>query len=301
MPRIEGGNMQKEITLISILVVALSFTLIYGCEKGPTIMSYGEPAIFAELIRAEQREQTIQNVAYVSVGGTRLVPVVSINNDTLELYSYRRDEYTYLSEFRENLSVVPGDECELVVYHDEGEASATITLPGDFEIISPEEAFVLQQDGDINVSWSSSERAERYFINIDLHYYYIDTAGSNNYFSLDTNVYTINTNLIIPNERIFPSDIDSIEYGSGIISVYSENGPNIGYTTEGNISGEGIGYFIASNQTPERIYFGIGNVLMVYGPFYPIDEIIKISPTEQFETRLEYLRTHDPRFTQFEE
>jgi hypothetical protein len=304
MPQIEGGNMHKGINLILILVALLSFTLIYGCEKGPTTISYGEPAIFAELTRDEQREQTIQNVIHVSVGGTRLVPVVRINNDTLELYSYRRDNYTYTyySEFRENLSVAPGEECELVVYHDEGEASATIALPGDFGITVPKGDSSLRQNEDLIVNWSTSKGAERYKLEIDLSYYYVDTSGASNRFDLDTSFYAT-TNITIPKERLFPPEVDSVDGGFSNISIYSESGPWIGHTTEGNISGEGVGYFIASNQTPEIRYFGIGNGVIVYGPFEPIDSIIiiKISPPEQFETHLEYLRTHDPKFTDFPE
>jgi hypothetical protein len=290
--------MQKTITLISIPVVILIFTLISGCEKDPLIMSYGEPAIFAELRRSKQKEQIIQNIINVSVGGTRLVPVVSINNDTLELEHYQRDDYAYLiSEFRGILSVNPGDECELVVYHDEGEASATITLPGNFEITSPEEDSVLHQNKDFPVSWSSSEGAERYKLNIDLSYYYIDTSGTLTRFNLDTSFYTT-TNITIPKERLFPPEVDSVDGGFGNISIYSESGPCIGHTIKGNVSGEGVGYFTAYNQTPERTYFAIGNAAIISVPFDPFDP--GISPTEQFETHLEYLRTHDPNFIQFE-
>ena len=196
--------MNKEITLISITAVILIFILFSGCEKGPTVISYGEPAIFAELNRAQQRDSTVQNVIEVSVGGTRLVPVLSVNNDTLELYYYRKNQNTYSSEFIKNLSVEPGDECELVVYHDEGEASATITLPGDFEITSPKEDSALQQNEDLIVSWNPSEGAERYKLSIDLSYHYFDTSGGSNTFSLDTVIYSVNS-LIIPKERIFPS------------------------------------------------------------------------------------------------
>lgn len=291
--------MHKVITLILILVVILSFTLIYGCEKGLTIISSGEPAIFAEL-STDQRDQTVQNVIRVDVGGTRLVPVVRINNDTLEVYSYRKEEYTYLSVYRGNLSVDPGDECKLVVYHDEGEASATITLPGDFEITAPEEDSALHQNEDLIVSWSPSEGADRYKLYISLNYHYVDTSGEANIFSLDTVFYSVD-NLIIPKERIFPSEVDSVEYGYGHIFIYPESGPWIGHTREGNISGDGVGYFVAYKHIPERIDFGVGIPLIVYEvPFDPIDSIIEISPTDQFETRFEYLKTHDPNFMQFE-
>jgi hypothetical protein len=289
--------MQKSITIIPILLAILSLPLIYGCEKGPTVISYGKPAIFAELIRDEQRDQTVQNVIHVNVGGTRLVPVVSINNDTLEVYSYRREEYTYLSEFRGDVSVNPGDECKLVVYHDEGQADAVITLPGDFEITALKGDSTLHQNEDLIVNWGSSEGAERYKLDIYLYYHYVDTSGASNIFRLDTVFYSVDS-LIIPKERIFPPDVDFIEYGSGNIYIYSESGPRIGYTTEGNIAGDGVGYFIASNKASERIYFSIGNILIVYGPLDPFDPVI--SPTEQFKKHLEYLKTHDPNFIQLE-
>jgi hypothetical protein len=292
--------MQKTITLISILAAILSFALICGCEKGPTTISYGETAIFAELIRSEHGDGIIQNLINVSVGGTRLVPIASINNDTLELYSYRRDENAYfISRFRENVSVNPGDECQLIVYHNEGKASATIALPGDFEITSPGENDTLNPNEDLSVSWSTSEGAERYKLTINLYYHYTDTSGASNSYRFDTTFYTTSS-CTIPKERIFPPEVGSVVYGSGNISIYSESGPRIGHTTEGNIYGEGVGYFIAYNLIPELRYFGIGNGLMVYGPidFPPID--IGLSPTRQFEKHLEYLKIHDPDFMWFE-
>jgi len=265
-------KINKAIPLISIPVVILIFLLFFGCERGPIILSYGEPAIFAELNRAQQRDSTVQNVIEVSVGGTRLVPVVRVNNDTLELYYYQKNQNTYNSQFIGYLSVEPGDECELVVYHDEGEATATITLPGDFEIISPKEDSALRENEDLIVGWSPSEGEDRYKLDIDLHYYYFDTSGVSNRFDLDTNFYAI-THVTIPKEKLFPPEVDSIDGGSGNISIYSENGPHIGHTSEGNISGDGVGYFIAYSHIAEKVYFTIGNTSIIYIPFEPPNPI----------------------------
>jgi len=288
--------MNKAVPLISSPIVILIFLLFSGCKNGPTVISYGEPAIFAELIRSKVTDEEIQNEIHVSVGGTRLVPVVSVNNDTLEFYSYRKNQNTYSSEFRKNLSVEPGDECELVVYHDEGEASATITLPGDFEITSPKEDSALQQNEDFIISWSPSEGADRYELEIFLSYHYFDTSGVSSRFDLDTSFYTT-TGITIPKERLFSSEVDSIASSRVIISIYSENGPHIGHTTEGNISGDGVGYFVAYNQTPERIYFPAGNFVIVYIPFDPPDP--GLTPTGQFKKHLEYLKKNDPIFMDF--
>jgi hypothetical protein len=285
--------MNKANTLTSIPSVLLIFLLFSGCENGPMVMSYGEPAIFAELNRAQQRDSTVQNVIEVSVGGTRLVPVVSVNNDTLELYYYQKNQNTYNSEFRGYLSVEPGDECELVVYHDEGEATAKITLPGDFEIISPKEDSALRQNEDLIVGWSPSEGEGRYKLDIDLYYYYFDTSGVSSRFDLDTNFYAI-THVTIPKEKLFPPEVDSIESGFGRISIYPESGPWIGHTIEGNISGDGVGYFVAYSHIAEKVYFTIGNTSIIYIPFEPPDPIL--IPTEQFKKHLEYLKNNDPTF-----
>lgn len=281
--------MNKRKVFVFAFIALLSFILIHGCEKDPLIVSYGEPAIFAELVRNEHGDET-KNLINISVGGTRLIPVVTLNNDTLELDSYRRNEISYYSRFRGNVSVAPGDECNLIVYHNQGQASATINLPGDFEITSPGEDDTLHQDEDLDVAWSTSEGAERYKSDFSLYYSYIDTAGALNTYRLDTTFYTT-TGFAIPKEKIFPPEVDSVEYGSGSIYVYSEAGPCIGHTTKGNISGEGVGYFTAYNQLTQRIYFSLEE-----SPFIPIDSVIEVSPTEQFETRLEYLNTCDSNF-----
>jgi len=193
----------------------------------------------------------------VEVEGTELLPIVAINANTLELGDCNpKGEYMWESYFRGEVPINPDNEYELTISHNGGEASATITLPGDFEITSPEEDDTLHQGEDITVSWSQSEGTKRYKLHIRLSYDYGDTANPTyNNFRLDTILSNSNTSIIIQKEKIFPPEIDSVQAGHGFVDISSENGPRIGFSAEGNISGEGIGYFTA--YTRRYVYFNI--------------------------------------------
>jgi hypothetical protein len=172
-------------------------------------------------------------------------------------------------------------------------------MPGDFEITFPQENDTLFLDEDFTVSWTTSENAERYFVSMVILYGYTDTAGNGGSVYLDSFFYTTDTSFIIPLERVLPSDIDSVRGGFGNVAVSSENGAWIGHSLEGNITGEGVGYFTAYNQINEikgDIDFRIGDFSVSSVPFYKIE---KISPRERFEKRLEYLMFNDPNFMQF--
>lgn len=297
--------MSKRVNVVHIIGLLSIFTLIFGCKKGPTIIDFGEPTIFAELTRYRYYyDQPIRNQAEVVVYGSHLVPIVSINDDTLEFEYYSSSAaYVAQSYFLDYLYATPGDEFEMVVYHDEGEASATVTLPGDFALTPLQENDTLFLDEDFAISWGKSEGAERYFVRIYMRYYYIDTTGIRTYFYFDTSLYTIDTNFVVPLERMLLPQVDSVDYGYGYVTVNAENGAWIGHSLEGNITGDGIGYFTAYNQINGDVDFRIENssVLVLPASFDPFDEIIKISPRKRFEKRLEYLLNHDLNFSPFAE
>ena len=236
--------MNKNFIIVNFITVFIIVFLSNGCKNGPTSISYGDPLILAELSKSDYLNTPR---AHVEVDGTELLPIVVINNDTLELsYCDPEGEYMWKSFFIEEVSTDPENEYDLVVSHKGGEASATITMPGDFEITSPQEADTFHQGDDLTVSWSSSENAERYDLYVRLEYDYGDTANPYyNRFQLDTFISNADTSITIPKERIFPSEIDSVLEGNGYVNIHSENGPQIGTSAEGNISGEGIGYFNA--------------------------------------------------------
>jgi hypothetical protein len=248
--------MNKKFFIIPFITIFIIVFLSNGCKNGPTTISYGEPLISAELRRYDKLNVP---VARVEVEGTELLPIVTINNHTLELGTCNpRGEYMWESVFTDEVSTDPDNEYELIVSHNGGEARATITLPGDFEITSPQEDDTLYKGEDLTVSWSLSERAERYELHIRLRYYYGDTANpSYNSLYLDTLLSNTDTSITIQKERIFLPEIDFIQEGYGYVDIHSENGPQIGMSAVGNISGEGSGYFNAYIYS--NVYFYIEN------------------------------------------
>ena len=239
--------MLKENFVVHLIIISLIFFLSYGCKKGPTVISYGDPSIRAELAYYDRLDLPR---AAVEVEGTELLPIATINNDTLDLSSCNPEgEYMWESYFRGDVSAASDNKYELRVYHTGGEATATITLPGDFELTSIEENDTLNQNEDLVINWSSSEGAERYNLRVRLYYYYGDTANpTSSSFSLDTVFSKTDTGLSLQKENLFSGEIDSILEGYGNIDLCAENGPQIGASSEGNISGEGIGYFTAVNR-----------------------------------------------------
>lgn len=249
--------MNKKFFIIHFITVFIIVFLSNGCKNGPTAISYGDPLILADLSKSYGLNAPR---AHVEVDGTELLPIVVINNDTLELsHCNPKGEYLWESVFVDEVSTDPDNEYELIVSHKGGEASATITLPGDFEIISPQEDDTFHQGEDLTVIWSPSENAERYDLYIRLDYTYGDTANPYyNRFYLDTLLSNANTSITIPKGRIFPPEIDSVLEGNGYVNIHSESGPLIGMSATGNISGEGIGYFYA--YIFRNVYFYIEDV-----------------------------------------
>ncbi len=287
-----------------VVSVLLILTLFYGCNNDSHII-YEEPAILINLTRYESGG-TIQATAYGSVEGTQSVPLVSINNEILALsYSVTEDVFCK-SRFTGNISIEPGEECELIVSHNHGEARATVTLPSDFGITIPSDYDTLHLDEDFILNWNTSNDAERYELWAYLEYFHRDdidpyTAEFEDWSHFDSLVITTDTNLLIPIERLFPSGIDTVKYGSGYMEIYSENGPSIRYpidTTERNINGNGVGYFIAYNRNCNRVHTVIENdsirpPVSMMRPVY--------SPISFLNSQLQILRTYDPKFMQFEE
>ena len=239
--------MHKIFFVILFIIISFIVFLSFGCKNGPTTISYGDPLILAELTYYDQFDFPR---AEVQVEGTELLPVVTINNDTLELSSCNPEgEYIWESYFRGDVSTAPNNEYELIVSHAGGEATAAITLPGDFELTSIQENDTLNQNEDLIINWSSSEGVEKYNLSVRLYYYYGDTADPTySSFRLDTILSKMTTGLTLEKEKFFSPEIDSILEGYGYIYLNAENGPQIGTSSEGNISGEGIGYFTAINR-----------------------------------------------------
>ncbi len=190
----------------------------------------------------------------VYVSNTEAVPSVKINDQELELYYYLSGFY-----FDGDSSLTPGAEYELVVTAGSNAATATVTLPGDFSIITPNTSYVLPIGSSLNALWDSASYANYYRVHLLVHYAYYDTSGNYEGFSFSSDTILSETSITYENSLLFPnlSEIDSVGGGNGFLRVYAINGPSLAPDTPGNVSGDGIGFFWATQE--KRRYFDVGN------------------------------------------
>jgi hypothetical protein len=176
------------------------------------------------------------------------MPVVAVNNDTLDLYNYGSSgEYMWSSEWQSNrLHTTPGDSCMLHVYQSDGEAKTNRqVIPHIPRVTTPDTSFVLAEDQSLSVTWVATAGVDRCQIQFSMHYYY----GDYNSFYLDTTVSVPagSSSYTLPGSIIFPTYVDSVTYGYCDIYISVETGPNIGHESNGNVTGKGCGYFFTSS------------------------------------------------------
>ncbi len=190
----------------------------------------------------------------VYVSNTEAVPSVKINDQELELYYYLSGFY-----FDGDSSLTPGAEYELVVTAGSDTAIATIILPEDFSITTPDTSYVLPKGISLNASWDSVSYADYYKVYLYVHYDYYDTSGNGKYFGFSSDTIISETSITYESSLLWPnlSKIDSVYNGSGYVFVCAINGPSFVPDTPGNVSGDGIGFFWATQE--KRRYFDVGN------------------------------------------
>ncbi len=235
----------------------LLMLLNWGCRNP----NYSEPMINGYLYRGEYYDYSVEYERFVQVidnRGLRMVPVVRINDETLDVFYYSWTEYRYgdTLEFAVNFPY------RLLVEHYWGKASAKVMMPGNFSIIRPPDGYILDLDSTLYISWHSSVGAEWYQVELVLDYEYRDsTGGEDDYtFTLDTVIN--DTFLIVPKERIFSNNVVDVIEGDGSVMVMSGCGPAIEPGDRGNVSGAGFGFFNALNEPREK-YFYVGAPISV--------------------------------------
>jgi hypothetical protein len=227
-----------------IIITAVAIVLLAGTGCRPSGISYGVATIVGSLThyQSADREST---VAEVDVSGTKLLPVVAINSDTLELTNYdAAGEYLWKSTWRRfHVPAVLDTNYVLHVYQSDGEAkSQPELLPPRPAVVAPD---TLRQGQDLTVTWTPATKIDRYQAQVHAAYTYHNFQ----HFVLDTTVIlppSLNS-LTIPAAALFPADVDTVNVGSGFVSITAESGPSIGRETKGNVSGNGTGYFVARN------------------------------------------------------
>lgn len=218
--------------------------------------NYSEPMVNGYLYRGEYYDYSVEYERYVQIfdpRGLRMVPIVTLNHETLGVFSYSWTRYEYgdTMEFRVESPY------ELQAFHYWGKASARIVMPGNFSLTSPPEGYILDLDSTLIVSWTRSAEAEWYWVELAFSYEYRDTLGVEGDYDLRLDTMVRDTFLIVPPERIFPGFVADVIEGDGAAMVWSGCGPAIEPGDQGNVRGAGFGFFNAINEPREK-YFYIG-------------------------------------------
>jgi hypothetical protein len=190
---------------------------------------------------------------YVSVTNGAVVPTVMINDQELE-FDYYGNSFHYYRDF----PLVPRTMYSLVVTAGSNKAYATVYLPGDFDIIAPDSDYVLPKGSSLNVLWGSALYADNYWVDLYVHYEYRDTYGEYQFFSLSIDTIISGNSIAFSGNYIFPnlSEIDTLYWGAGFLSIYAIDGPALVPGSVGNVTGDGIGFFWAQQFRDSRFYVG---------------------------------------------
>lgn len=251
--------MKSKYIVAILCLLSVIFLLSPGCKQKPP--TTGKPVVLGVIVVGGGALLTSDSTvtAQVEIDGSKSLPVVTINSESLYLsdyYTYYNsfaDVYLWDSEWRkERLGVALGKKCVLNVSQLGGDASSdSVVVPLPITLTSPGGGFTLKAGNPLPIAWSGTTGIERYSLTINIDYYYRDTANQYRSFSLDTSLYlpgTI-TSFTLPATTIFPAYVDTVFWGDGMIELVAETGCKEGKNPEGNIKGNGYGYFWAYNYT----------------------------------------------------
>lgn len=243
-----------------LCVIAGVVFLFIGCPKGQRASIMGLVSIYYDWYTDSlKKEGDIEGHKY---NGFNIIPIITINKDTLPMI----DKDSLLmspTEFGYE-GAIPwinsGDECKFKVDYGEGKGEATGTIPGEFQITSPDTAYVLHKGNDLNITWSSATGADWYWLTLNISYSYTDTAGYSQLFLFYLDTIIEGTSYTVKAGTIFPGDVDTVQYGLiSYIYVEGNSGPKMEPGAKGNIKGDAVGFFWC-RYGPEGVYFGVGQL-----------------------------------------
>jgi len=191
--------------------------------------------------------------------GFSVIPVVTVNNDTLDIGSYYYGP-AYFEYYDEIPAIAQGSEVKVIIDYAEGKGEATDSMPGSFQITSPTSSFILHQGSDLNIEWDAAAGADQYWMTLNLSYDYIDNSGYYDYFYYELDTITEGTSITIPAATIFPSYVDTVYYGYGDVYVEATSGPKMEPGAKGNFKGDAVGFLWCSAVGPE-VGFGVEQII----------------------------------------
>jgi hypothetical protein len=218
-----------------IILAAVILMLLFGCGK-KTHMFVG--------FYVEREMSGLQYWGYQG-GFVYSDPVIKemtafINDDSTNVNLPH--DYDYYASFNDPDTVPPtvGVEYKFDVKTDQGNMTATCTLPGDFDFTSPLDGDSVSVNSAVPITWNAAAGADWYAVNIQFY----DTLWR----WKDTLVNRDSTSWTIPAGWLNAD-------GHLTIYVYAGGGPKIEPSAAGNVDGA-LGFCIATNARYHQIIVG---------------------------------------------
>ncbi len=242
----------------------------------------------------------VENTGWTWVGVyyAPVIPQVTVNQNVLPIYDWWED---FCFVFHDSIQISPGDSAHLKVDYTQRIATASAKVPGNFEITSHDASAIafIPVDANFTVSWSASNYTEFYWVDFWLEYNYYDTLGNPKYFSFEEFGSQTSTSITFLASELFPRDFDYIysqTQGSwGYFDVYAVNGPEIESGSEGNVTGDGTGFFWGGSY--KYLYVRIEGTKLSS----PLKVGKDLSREELTRRRLEKLKELDPKYQALKE
>jgi len=134
-----------------------------------------------------------------------------------------------------------------------GTAEATVCVPYYFSILDVSNGGEITPVSDVTAEWSSSERAEKYYIYGSYSCSYLNLSAEVVYTSFWNDTVITDTTFVIQGDELFPSppDLDYHISLDGYVYITAVCGP-IETGDVGNVTGDGAGFFVG--MSPSRSF-----------------------------------------------
>ena len=222
---------------------------ISGCEGPAGPVGPAGQIKYSVFGQVEFTADTLPTNAQVIVSNISSIPTVKLNQSDLRFRSLYSSGSYYWDTLR---TITKGDEVQLNVKSDQGEAVATVRIPQQFRIQSPnpDSIFILLPHSNFTVSWNASGLSDYYYAYFYLFYSYAPIGGgTSKQFSIEIDTILSTTSITFPADILFPADFDSLmgSWYYGYFSIQAFNGPRLEVGERGNITGDGMGFFFGKS------------------------------------------------------
>ena len=243
----------RHVVRLGLLVLSCVVLLLACDDNGQRDLNpnYKEPIVWGYLQKVEGSYQ--KEFQVIDYDGLRMVPIVLLNDKRVEALSFSATEYDYGDS-----DVIPTyQKYELEVLHYWGTGFCHLVMPGDFNLTSPPDLYILGKESTLVSAWRASRGAQWFWVSVSVNYDYYDTTGTwdNNTFTLDTLVY--DTSISVAPSRVFPPFVGEVIDGDGSVTVFSGYGPADEPGDIGNVRGNAVGFVNSINEPPAK-YFYVG-------------------------------------------